>query len=322
MKNKVISAMLLGMSATMAVPGTVVMAAEDGSESTAVEEAAAEVPETEGGESEESEESEVSQDEQDAETAVQEMIDYATDESAKVADTPDNFGPELTNIVFTDDVYGRYADSLNEYINGSEVDTDSIYNCEMDMVNKVAELTKDESAEAIAASKYQVALTFEGVYGEDAFMPGRDIRRALIADSSKDEDFATCGTIAEADTVYISAGGTTAIPATLFKAVSEQPESPVSRSISFRSKDSTSSTPVTVLVFLLFTTNLCAFAIRCSSMKTPSRLRTFYSMVMPKLSFRKPKPPVPAVPKAVSRDSNTGIPPNSRNTNSMTVRPK
>ncbi|MFR3344711.1 MAG: hypothetical protein ACLTS6_12150 [Anaerobutyricum sp.] len=31
MKNKVISAMLLGMSATMAVPGTVVMAAEDGS---------------------------------------------------------------------------------------------------------------------------------------------------------------------------------------------------------------------------------------------------------------------------------------------------
>lgn len=226
MKNKVISAMLLGMSATMAVPGTVVMAAEDGSESTAVEEAAAEVPETEGGESEESEESEVSQDEQDAETAVQEMIDYATDESAKVADTPDNFGPELTNIVFTDDVYGRYADSLNEYINGSEVDTDSIYNCEMDMVNKVAELTKDESAEAIAASKYQVALTFEGVYGEDAFMPGRDIRRALIADSSKDEDFATCGTIAEADTVYISAGGTTAIPATLFKAVSEQPESP------------------------------------------------------------------------------------------------
>ena len=118
MKNKVISAMLLGMSATMAVPGTVVMAAEDGSESTAVEEAAAEVPETEGGESEESEESEVSQDEQDAETAVQEMIDYATDESAKVADTPDNFGPELTNIVFTDDVYGRYADSLNEYING------------------------------------------------------------------------------------------------------------------------------------------------------------------------------------------------------------
>lgn len=47
MKNKVISAMLLGMSATMAVPGTVVMAAEDGSESTAVEETAAEVPETE-----------------------------------------------------------------------------------------------------------------------------------------------------------------------------------------------------------------------------------------------------------------------------------
>ena len=154
------------------------------------------------------------------------MIDYATDESAKVADTPDDFGPKLSNIVFSDDVFGRYADSLNEYINGSEVDTGSIYNCEMDMVDKVAELTKDESAEAIAASKYQVVLTFESVYGEDAFMPGRDIRRALIADSSKDEDFAVCGTIAEADTVYISAGGTTAIPTTLFKAVSEQPENP------------------------------------------------------------------------------------------------
>lgn len=226
MKNKVISAMLLGMSATMAVPGTVVMAAEDGSESTAVEETAAEVPETEGGASEAEQNDEESQDKQDTDTAVQKMIDYATDESAKVADTPDDFGPKLSNIVFSDDVFGRYADSLNEYINGSEVDTGSIYNCEMDMVDKVAELTKDESAEAIAASKYQVALTFESVYGEDAFMPGRDIRRALIADSSKDEDFAVCGTIAEADTVYISAGGTTAIPTTLFKAVSEQPENP------------------------------------------------------------------------------------------------
>ena len=213
MKNKVISAMLLGMSATMAVPGTVVMAAEDGSESTAVEETAAEVPETEGGASEAEQNDEESQDKQDTDTAVQKMIDYATDESAKVADTPDDFGPKLSNIVFSDDVFGRYADSLNEYINGSEVDTGSIYNCEMDMVDKVAELTKDESAEAIAASKYQVALTFESVYGEDAFMPGRDIRRALIADSSKDEDFAVCGTIAEADTVYISAGvdGTTKI---------------------------------------------------------------------------------------------------------------
>lgn len=208
MKNKVISAMLLGMSATMAVPGTVVMAAEDGSESTAVEETAAEVPETEGGASEAEQNDEESQDKQDTDTAVQKMIDYATDESAKVADTPDDFGPKLSNIVFSDDVFGRYADSLNEYINGSEVDTGSIYNCEMDMVDKVAELTKDESAEAIAASKYQVVLTFESVYGEDAFMPGRDIRRALIADSSKDEDFAVCGTIAEADTVYISAGGT------------------------------------------------------------------------------------------------------------------
>lgn len=226
MKNKVISAMLLGMSATMAVPGTVVMAAEDGSESTAVEETAAEVPETEGGASEAEQNDEESQDKQDTDTAIQKMIDYATDESAKVADTPDDFGPKLSNIVFSDDVFGRYADSLNEYINGSEVDTGSIYNCEMDMVDKVAELTKDESAEAIAASKYQVALTFESVYGEDAFMPGRDIRRALIADSSKDEDFAVCGTIAEADTVYISAGGTTAIPTTLFKAVSEQPENP------------------------------------------------------------------------------------------------
>lgn len=226
MKNKVISAMLLGMSATMAVPGTVVMAAEDGSESTAVEETAAEVPETEGGESEAEQNDEESQDKQDTDTAVQKMIDYATDESAKVADTPDDFGPKLSNIVFSDDVFGRYADSLNEYINGSEINTGSIYNCEMDMVDKVAELTKDESAEAIAASKYQVALAFESVYGEDAFMPGRDIRRALIADSSKDEDFAVCGTIAEVDTVYISAGGTTAIPATLFKAVSEQPENP------------------------------------------------------------------------------------------------
>jgi len=209
MKNKVISAMLLGMSATMAVPGTVVMAAEDGSESTAVEETAAEVPETEGGASEAEQNDEESQDKQDTDTAVQKMIDYATDESAKVADTPADFGPKLSNIVFSDDVFGRYADSLNEYINGSEIDTDSIYNCEMDMVDKVAELTKDESTEAIAASKYQVALTFESVYGEDAFMPGRDIRRALIADSSSVLAFDGSGSVTRDDNNHALATFTT-----------------------------------------------------------------------------------------------------------------
>ena len=113
MKNKVISAMLLGMSATMAVPGTVVMAAEDGSESTAVEETAAEVPEAEGGESEAEQNDEESQDKQDTDTAVQKMIDYATDESAKVADTPDDFGPKLSNIVFSDDVFGKSVAQYN-----------------------------------------------------------------------------------------------------------------------------------------------------------------------------------------------------------------
>ena len=229
MKNKVISAMLLGMSATMAVPGTVVMAAEDSSESTAVEETAAEVPETETeaeGSNAEPDQNSEDNAEQDVEVAVQEMKDYATDESAKTADTPDDFGSELDSISFSQDVFGKYADSLNEYVNGPDVDMSSIYNCEMDMVNKIAELAKEESPEAIAAAKYQIALTFEAVYGEDAFMPGRDIRCAIIADDSRDEDFAMCGTISEADAVYINAGGNTAVPATLFKAEPEQPNSP------------------------------------------------------------------------------------------------
>lgn len=229
MKNKVISAMLLGMSATMAVPGTVVMAAEDSSESTAVEETAAEVPETETeaeGSNAEPDQNSEDNAEQDVEVAVQEMKDYATDESAKTADTPDDFGSELDSISFSQDVFGKYADSLNEYVNGPDVDMSSIYNCEMDMVNKIAELAKEESPEAIAAAKYQIALTFEAVYGEDVFMPGRDIRCAIIADDSRDEDFAMCGTISEADAVYINAGGNTAVPATLFKAEPEQPNSP------------------------------------------------------------------------------------------------
>ena len=44
----------------------------------------------------------------------------------------------------------------------------------------------------------------------------------------------------------------------------------VSSRISFRSKERTSNTPVTAAVFLLLTTNLCVFAIRCSSIRTPS----------------------------------------------------
>ena len=109
----------------MAVPGTVVMAAEDSSESTAVEETTAEVPETETeteGSNAEPDQNSEDNAEQDVEVAVQEMKDYATDESAKTADTPDDFGSELDSISFSQDVFGKYADSLNEYVNGPDVD--------------------------------------------------------------------------------------------------------------------------------------------------------------------------------------------------------
>ena len=144
MKNKMISAMLLGMSATMAVPATAVFA-EDLAEPSALEEVAAETPaepvETPVAETE----AEVSYDNDDndaneaqaeapvieedvveegetAEVQIAEMTAYATDEEQKEADTPSDFKDKLSDFEFEADTFGKYGTQLTEFINGDEID--------------------------------------------------------------------------------------------------------------------------------------------------------------------------------------------------------
>ena len=233
MKNKMISAMLLGMSATMAVPATAVFA-EDLAEPSALEEVAAETPaepvetpvaETEAEDSYDNDaneaqaeapviEEDVVEKGETAEVQIAEMAAYATDEEQKEADTPSDFKDKLSDFEFEAGTFGKYGAQLTEFINGDEIDKSSLYNCEMSVIEKIQKLAVEESTDARRALKYAIALKFESEYGEDAFQPGRDIRRAILSDSGTDKDyeFAVSETIAEADAIYKDNGGITTNP--------------------------------------------------------------------------------------------------------------
>ena len=182
MKNKIISAMLVGMSATMAVPATAVFAADE-TESSAVEEVAAETPAVE----ETAEPTESVDEEVSAQEAEAEMVGYASDEAQKVADTPTDFTTKLSSITFSADTFGKYGEQLTSFVTGEEIDKSSLYNTEMAVIEKVQKIAIDESTEAVRAMKYAIALVFENTYGEDAFQPGRDIRRAILSDMGNDK---------------------------------------------------------------------------------------------------------------------------------------
>ena len=233
MKNKMISAMLLGMSATMAVPATAVFA-EDLTEPSALEEVAAETPaepvetpvaETEAEVSYDNDaneaqaeapviEEDVVEEGETAEVQIAEMAAYATDEEQKEADTPSDFKDKLADFEFEADTFGKYGAQLTEFIKGDEIDKSSLYNCEMSVIEKIQKLANEESTDARRALKYAIALKFESEYGEDAFQPGRDIRRAILSDSGVDKDyeFAVSEKIAEADAIYKDNGGITTNP--------------------------------------------------------------------------------------------------------------
>ena len=229
MKNKIISAMLLGMSATMAVPATAVFA-EDLSETSALEEVAAETtaepvePPVIDTEAEASYSNEVQaeapaiedcgEEGEVAELQIAEMAAYATDEEQKEADTPADFKDKLADFEFETDTFGQYGILLTKFIKGDEVDKSSLYNCEMSVIEKIQRLANKESTDARRALKYAIALKFEGEYGEDAFQPGRDIRRAIISDSGVDKDyeFAVSEKITDADAIYKENGGITTNP--------------------------------------------------------------------------------------------------------------
>lgn len=222
--------MLLGMSATMAVPGTAVMAAEEGNDPAATQETAAEAPSEDPSEST-SEEGEVQepegeskddnqekQDEGESETtkeqAVASMIAYADDEVSKAADTPEDFIEKMANISFSESTFGKYGSMLDEFAHSDEIDKSSLYNYEMAVIGHVSEIANEESADAVKAIKYNIATVFESIYGESAFQPGRDIRRAILAEMgiNKDEEFAFSESVAASDAIYKNAGGISANP--------------------------------------------------------------------------------------------------------------
>lgn len=87
----------------------------------------------------------------------------------------------------------------------------------MSVLDQAERYANGESGEAIKAIKYQIALEFEKVYGEDAFLPGRDIRKAILEDLGKAQDLSACSTIAEADQIYKDNEGIVALPVDMLR---------------------------------------------------------------------------------------------------------
>ena len=226
MKNKIISAMLVGMSATMAVPVTAVMAAEGepaATEATAVEAAvteeapAAEEAPAEETQAEEAAPEAVVEEVQEEEAVPQVDENGEVTEAAKDAATPADFREKLSTLSFSAEVFGKYADKLTAYATSDAVDKSNLYNCEMSVLDQAERYANGESGKAIKAIKYQIALEFEKVYGEDAFLPGRDIRKAILEDLGKAQDFTACTTIAEADQLYKDNEGVVTLPVDMIK---------------------------------------------------------------------------------------------------------
>lgn len=225
MKNKIISAMLVGMSATMAVPVTAVMAAEGepaATEATAAEAAVTEETPAEEAPAEENQAEETVPENEAEETQEEEAVPQVDEngevtEAAKDAATPADFREKLSTLSFSDEVFGKYADKLTAYATSDAVDKSNLYNCEMSVLDQAERYANGESGEAIKAIKYQIALEFEKVYGEDAFLPGRDIRKAILEDLGKAQDFTACTTIAEADQIYKDNEGIVTLPVDMLK---------------------------------------------------------------------------------------------------------
>ena len=225
MKNKIISAMLVGMSATMAVPATAVMAAEGepaATEATAAEAAVTEEVPAEEAPAEEAQAEEAAPEAEAEEAQEEEAVPQVDEngevtEAAKDAATPADFREKLSTLSFSAEVFGKYADKLTAYATSDAVDKSNLYNCEMSVLDQAERYANGESGEAIKAIKYQIALEFEKVYGEDAFLPGRDIRKAILEDLGKTQDFAVCTTIAEADQLYKDNEGIVTLPVDMIK---------------------------------------------------------------------------------------------------------
>ena len=237
MKNKIVSAMLVGMSATMAVPGAAVFADDLSFEEPAVEGVAAETPVENAVTAEESlpaddyiPEGQPAAEEVNAEPTVEElkmaMEAYATDEASKLADTPSDFTSKLESVKFEKEIFGKYSDRLNDIMKDASLDKSSLYNCEMDVISKAEQAASDEEDQAVQSLKYAIAKQFESVFGEDAFKAGRDVRRSILAEAgiSKDDEFASSESVSAADDIYKMAGGVTDAPKTLLPEEEAEPQ--------------------------------------------------------------------------------------------------
>ena len=237
MKNKIVSAMLVGMSATMAVPGAAVFADDLSFEEPAVEGVAAETPVENAVTAEESlpaddyiPEEQPAVEEVNAEPTVEElkmaMEAYATDEASKLADTPSDFTSKLESVKFEKEIFGKYSDRLNDIMKDASLDKSSLYNCEMDVISKAEQAASDEEDQAVQSLKYAIAKQFESVFGEDAFKAGRDVRRSILAEAgiSKDDEFASSESVSAADDIYKMAGGVTDAPKTLLPEEEAEPQ--------------------------------------------------------------------------------------------------
>ena len=115
MKNKIISAMLVGMSATMAVPVTAVMAAEGepaATEATAAEAAVTEETPAEEAPAEETQAEETVPENEAEESQEEEAVPQVDEngevtEAAKDAATPADFREKLSTLSFSAEVFGN-----------------------------------------------------------------------------------------------------------------------------------------------------------------------------------------------------------------------
>ena len=115
MKNKIISAMLVGMSATMAVPVTAVMAAEGepaateatAAEAAVTEEAPAEETPVEETQAEEAAPEDEAEEVQEEEAVPQVDENGEVTEAAKDAATPADFREKLSTLSFSAEVFRK-----------------------------------------------------------------------------------------------------------------------------------------------------------------------------------------------------------------------
>lgn len=177
MKNKLISAMLVGMSASMAFSGTAVFAEN---EPTATE---------------------------------TEVTDESTTEEAEEVDI--SFLDKIPTLTFTNDIFGKdYGTQLTEYITTEDFSQyTTLYDVEKDIADKMAEIMKDENEDIIKAAKYKVATIFEKTYGDDAIEYAKEIRNDIVTMENPD----TYTTISALQEGYKALGGTESIPADLIK---------------------------------------------------------------------------------------------------------